>query len=371
MALDGAIGGSGTIGGSPPRSAEGDSSLAPRLRGVINCAPRALFISRDSIDSIDCIVIPIKSIRQAAEALKGEIVRTPLIPLPGYDSERTGRIYLKLEMLQPIGSFKIRGALNALRATPPEDLSEGIWTASAGNMAQGAAHVARSLGIPCTVLTPDTAPEAKRLAIERLQAKVLKVPFDRWWQAMEDRFFPGMPGRLLHPFDDDSVMAGNGTIALEVLEDLPLVDTVFIPWGGGGLACGIASAFRSLSPSTRLYAAEVSTAAPLAASLAAGSAQKITRVPSFVDGIGGTAVFPRMFGMARSLLDGSLTATPGEIEEAIRLLVERTRIVAEGAGACPVAVALSRPAPGNTVCIVSGGNIDAAVLARILRREPD
>ena len=275
-------------------------------------------------------------------------------------------IYLKLENLQPIGSFKIRGAANAIARLPKEQLERGVVTASAGNMAQGVAWCARRLGIPCTVIAPSTAPETKINAIERLGGRVVKVSFDEWWRAFEQRSYAGVEGTFIHAFDDPDVMAGNGTIALEILEDLPDVDAVIIPWGGGGLTCGIASALRSLRPACQIFTAEVSTAAPFAASMAAGVPTTIDYQPSWVDGIGARAVFPQMFERARTLIDGSLVADLGAVASALRLMAQYNHIIAEGAGACPVACALSARLPGKLVCIVSGGNIDPSKLAQLL-----
>jgi threonine dehydratase len=275
-------------------------------------------------------------------------------------------IYLKLENLQPIGSFKIRGAANAMAHLPQEQLEHGVVTASAGNMAQGVALCARRLGIPCTVIAPETAPETKVSAIERLGGRVVKVSFDEWWRAFEQRSFPGVEGTFIHSFDDPDVMAGNGTIALEILEDLPDVDAVIVPWGGGGLTCGIASAMRQLRPACKIFTAEVSTAAPLAASMAAGVPTTIDYQPSWVDGIGARAVFPQMFERARTLIDGCLVADLDAVASAVRLLAQHNHIIAEGAGACPVACALSGGTPGKLVCIISGGNINPSQLAQIL-----
>ncbi|HUG14692.1 MAG TPA: threonine/serine dehydratase [Thermomicrobiales bacterium] len=303
----------------------------------------------------------------AARPIVAEVaLRTPLVRLQ-VDTDGV-EIYLKLENLQPIGSFKLRGAHNAMRALSSESLARGVLTASAGNMAQGVAYGARCLGVPCSVIAPDNAPETKVRAIERLGGVVRLVSRDRWWQTFQERTFPGLEdAAFLHAFDDDRVMAGNGTIGIEILEDLPDVDAVVVPFGGGGLASGVATAIRALKPGTRVYAAEVSTAAPLGASLRAGSIQTIEYTPSFVDGIGAATVFPRMWELASTLLDGALSATVAEVEGAVRLLAERQRVVAEGAGACPVAVALSgRAGTGRIACVVSGGNIDLTVLNRIL-----
>ncbi len=295
-------------------------------------------------------------IEEARRTIARTAIRTPLVRL---GAEGPAEIYLKLENLQPIGSFKIRGASNAMGHMSPDALARGVLTASAGNMAQGVAWCARELGIPCTVIAPETAPETKIKAIERLGGRVIKVPFEAWWKAFEDRAYPGVEGAFIHAFDDPNVMAGNGTIALEILEDLPDVDAVLIPWGGGGLTCGIATAMRARRPACKIFAAEVATSAPLAASLAAGSPLVIQHQATFVDGIGSKSVFPQMFERARTLIDGSLVAPLEEVATAVRLLAERNRVIAEGAGACPVACALAGKAgTGKVVCIVSGGNID-------------
>jgi threonine dehydratase len=310
-------------------------------------------------------VIPLAEIEAARVRLAGSIVRTPLVrlELEGAPAE----IYLKLENLQPIGAFKLRGAGNALLLASPDELEHGVWTASAGNMAQGLAWWARRLGVHCTVVLPDTAPETKIAAIRRLGADMIPVTFEEWHEIFRTRTFEGLDGLHVHAFSDDAVMAGNGTIALEILEDLPDVDVIVAPYGGGGLSCGIASAIRALAPSCKIFAAEVATAAPLAPSLEAGRPVKVDYTPSFVDGIGSPEVFPEMFELARELLDGALVAELAEVEDAVRLLAERARVVAEGAGATPVALARNGAAgSGKVVCVVSGGNIDASKLAEIL-----
>ena len=304
-------------------------------------------------------------IHDARRMIADSAIRTPLVRLNVRDAP--AEIYLKLENLQPIGSFKIRGAANAMGHLSPEKLSRGVLTASAGNMAQGVAWRARELGIPCTVVAPETVPETKIKAIERLGGRVIKVPFAEWWRAFEERSFPGVEATFIHAFDDLNVMAGNGTIALEIIEDLPEFDAVVVPWGGGGLTCGIAAALRALNSQCKIYAAEVATAAPLGVSLAAGSPQTVDYQPSFVDGIGARVVFPQMLERAQQLIDGSLVAELDEVKSALRLMAERNRVIAEGAGACPVACALAGKAgTGKVVCIVSGGNIDFAKLCEIL-----
>ena len=299
------------------------------------------------------------SVTQAEEARRNIApiaFRTPLV-LCNVDGPPS--LYLKLENLQPIGSFKIRGAANVIAHTPEEQLSRGLLTASAGNMAQGVAFCAQRLGVPATVIAPDTAPVAKTRAVERMGGRVIKVPFAKWWQTFETRGYPGIDATFVHAFDDPHVMAGNATIALELLEDLPDLEAVVIPWGGGGLSCGIASVLRALAPQVRIYAAEVETAAPLAASLAAGEPRIVEYVPSFVDGIGSKTVFPNMFELGRKLLDGSLVVTLHDAVQAMKLVAERNRVIVEGASACAVAAARSgRAGTGKIVAIVSGGNID-------------
>lgn len=277
-------------------------------------------------------------------------------------------IYLKLENLQPIGSFKIRGAANAMAQADPAQLARGVYTASAGNMAQGVAWNARRLGVPCTSVVPETAPEAKLAAIRRLGADYVKAPFDEWWQVMIDHRYEPLADRLfIHPFRDPRVMAGNGTIGLEILEDLPDVDAVIVPYGGGGLSCGVASAIRALRQETKVFASEVETAAPLAASLKAGRPVEVAYTPSFVDGIGSKALVEEMWPLARSILAGSRVVSLEQAADALRLMAERNRVIAEGAAATAVAAALAGDAgSGKVACIVSGGNIEPAKLATIL-----
>jgi threonine dehydratase len=304
-------------------------------------------------------------LRAARERIRGNALRTPLLRLNA--PEFAGELWVKLECLQPIGSFKIRGATNAMKLAPRATLERGVYTASAGNMAQGVAWCARELGVTCHVVVPDHAPATKLAAIERLGATVIREPFERWWRVLEEHRYAGLDGLFIHPVSDPAVLAGNGTIALEILEDLADVDSVLVPFGGGGLSSGIAAGVRALAPRTKVFACEVETAAPLAAALAAGAPQPCAYTPSFVDGIGGRGVLAEMWPLVSSLLDGSIVVTLAGIAGAIRLLAERQRVIAEGAGAASLAAALSGRAPGRrVVCIVSGGNIDAAKLATIL-----
>jgi threonine dehydratase len=312
--------------------------------------------------------IPLQEIRSAQQRIRNIAIRTPLVRMEINDAPC--EIFLKLENLQPIGSFKLRGSGNAIEVAPREMLSDGVFTASAGNMAQGVAWNARRLGIPCTVVVPNHAPETKLKAIQRLGGAIIKVPFDEWWQVLLTRKFEGCKGLFIHPVSDPPVIAGNGTIGLEILEDLPDVDTVLIPYGGGGLSSGIASAIRALKPATKIFACEVETASPLSVSLQAEEPRTVNYTASFVDGIGGKSILAEMWPMVRELLDGSIVMPLNEVASAIRLLAERNHVVAEGAGATPVAAALSGKAgSGKIVCVVSGGNIDPAVFARILNNE--
>jgi threonine dehydratase len=315
-------------------------------------------------------------IRAARERISGKAVRTPLLRLEARPGEP--EIWLKLENLQPIGSFKIRGAASALGSVPREALSRGVYTASAGNMAQGLAWCAREAGVPCAVVVPDTAPRAKLDPVERMGARVVPVPFDRWWRVLVERTYEGLEGLFVHPVSEAAVIAGNATIGLEILEDLPGVATVLVPYGGGGLSSGIASALRASGSPARVFGCEVETAAPFAASFEAGAPRSIEFRASFVDGIQSRAVLEEMWPLVSEVLAGSCVVTLEEVAEAIRALVSRVRVVAEGAGAVPLAVAVSgRPATylggsraplpaGPIVCVVSGGNLDPGKLATVL-----
>jgi len=279
-------------------------------------------------------------------------------------------VWLKLECLQPIGSFKLRGATSAIRQASAEEWRAGVWTTSAGNMAQGVCWVARELGVPATVVAPDHAPRAKLDAVERLGGEVIAVPFDTWWESMETGSYPGLDGLFVHPVLDDRVMAGNGVIGLELAEQLDSIDAVLVAWGGGGLTTGIASALAATSPATRVVACEPETGAPLTASLAAGAPVEVDYRPSFVDGAGSKAVLPAMWERARPLLAAAVAVPLEEAAAAVRLLATRAHVVAEGAGALPVAAALAgHGGTGRVVCIVSGGNIDADRLAAIVAGE--
>ena len=283
------------------------------------------------------------------------------------DVDSPCEIWLKLECLQPIGSFKLRGATNAIRRADPAEWRAGVWTTSAGNMAQGVCWVARELGVPATVVAPDHAPRAKLDAVERLGGRVVTVPFDTWWETMEEGTYPGLEGLFVHPVLDERVMAGNGVIGLELAEELDGIDVVLVPWGGGGLTTGIASALAAVSPETRVIACEPDTGAPLTASLAAGEAVAVDYVPSFVDGAGSKALLPAMWQRARTLVAGAVAVSPADVAGAVRLLATRAHVVAEGAGALALAAALTgHGGDGRVVCVVSGGNIDADRLATIL-----
>jgi threonine dehydratase len=304
-------------------------------------------------------MIPLDEIRRARERIGDDVMRTPLVPIG-----EAGRIWLKLECLQPIGCFKLRGALSAVRAASRAEIEAGVVTASAGNMGQGVAWAAREVGVPARVVVPAGAPRAKLDRIEALGAEVVPVTHEEWWQAMVDRGRAGVEGLFVHPVADEAVMAGNGTIGLELAEDAPQFDSVVIPWGGGGLTTGIASAVKALRPEVRVVTAEPETGAPLAAAFAADEPREIDFQASWVDGAGGRALLPGMWEHARELVDEAVALPLAEVEEALRLLASRAHVVAEGAGALALAAALRRD--DRCVCIVSGGNIDLAVLARLL-----
>jgi threonine dehydratase len=310
-------------------------------------------------------VIALEEIRAARDRVADLAVRTPLVRL--HLDDAPAEIHLKLEMLQPINSFKIRGAGNAIRSAPAELRAQGLLTASAGNMAQGVAWVARELGLTATIAVPEHAPDAKVRAIERLGGRVLKVPYDDWWQAIVTSQIPGEEGLFVHPVADEAVMAGNGTIGLEIMEDLPDVDTVVIPVGGGGLTVGIASAVKALKPGVRIVTAEPATGAALCAALAAGEPADVDYQPSFVDGSGSRRVLDPMWPRLREVVDEAVSVPIADAEAAVRTLAERVRVIAEGAGALSTAAALAgRAGSGKVACVVSGGNINLATLAGII-----
>jgi len=313
-------------------------------------------------------VIPLDEIRRAREVLDGVALRTPLVRL---DAETDAEIWLKLELLQPVRSFKIRGAASAVLQATDAELAGGVLTASAGNMAQGVAYAARLRGVPATIVVPEHAPQTKIDAIERYGGRVIKVPYDEWWDVLVTGAYEGADGLFVHPVDDDRVMAGNGTIGLELLEQSSDFDTVVVPYGGGGLLTGIASAVKAERPGVRVVAAEPATGAPVAATLAVGTPTAVDYRPSFVDGSGSRELIPRVWEQASQLLDGAFALPLDEVAAAVRLIAERARVIAEGAGALAVAAALSDRLDGarKVVCIVSGGNIDFAVLSRILLGE--
>ena len=319
--------------------------------------------------------ISLDTVRDAAETVYRAAIRTPLVrlDLPGSRTDGT-EIFLKLETLQPIGSFKIRGAQNAIARLSRADVADGVWTVSAGNAAQGVALAARLAGIPCSVMVMDTAPETKLRAIERLGASIVKASYDECWQTVELHGSPRMRGRFVHPFDDDHFISGNGTIGLEILEDLPDADAIVAPLGGGGLLSGIGVAIKAVRPATRVYAAEPETAAPLSVSLRAGQACRFENwQPSFVDGAGGKSVLTSMWPLLRASVDDSLVVTLDQAARAMRSVADRVHVIAEGAAACAVAAALSdtMAARGHRkiVAVVSGGNIDLSRFGELTRSQ--
>jgi threonine dehydratase len=311
------------------------------------------------------ISVSLQDIYDARQRIAGKVNRTPLIRF--YPDNFWGEIYLKLENLQPIGSFKMRGACNAMSMANKSFLEEGVYTASAGNMAQGVAWNAKMMNIPCTVIVPDHAPQTKLDAITRLGAKFIKIPFNDWWQVIVTRKFEGMKGLFIHPVADPNVIAGNGTVGLEILDDLPDVDAVIVPYGGGGLISGIATAIKTIKPQVKIFASEVETAAPLAPSLAAGQPVKVEYTASFVDGMGSSGLLAEMWPLVSRLVNSSIVLSLKQIADAIKFLIERSRVIAEGAGGSSVAAALTGKAGnGKIVCVISGGNIDAEKLIKIL-----
>ncbi len=307
-----------------------------------------------------------EEVGQARRRLGSTVLRTPLIPLDGSDDRH--RIYLKLENLQPTGSFKVRGAGNSMLAALERGRVAGVYTTSAGNMAQALAWHSQRLGIPCTTIVPTTAPETKLAGIRRFGAEVVQLPWDQVWQITQNGLYPPFGDRLyIPPFNHPDMIAGNGTIGLEIAEDLPDVDRVYVAIGGGGLIAGIASALRASHPRTRVIAVEPETAAAFAASLKAGRASEVTRTPSFVDGSGASSVFPDMWVRLQGLVNESRVVSLSDTAASIRYLFERHHIVAEGAAGTAVAAARAEPrAESATVAVVSGGNLDPAKLMTIL-----
>jgi threonine dehydratase len=310
--------------------------------------------------------VTLDEIRAARERIKNTIVRTPLVKLR-HDAAGP-EIWLKLENLQPINAFKLRGGANAVALLSPEERQRGVWTISAGNAGQGVAFAARAAGVPATVVTIETAPETKVERMRNLGARIVKAPFDACWRAMDEREFPGVEGTFIHPFDDHNFIAGNATLGLEILEDLPNVKTVIAAIGGGGLISGIGSAIRQLAPRVKIFGAEPETAAPGALSFEKNSPQEFTAwQASFVDGAGGKSIFPRMWERMQGIVDGSIVVTLDEVRRAMRLVAEKVRVIAEGAGALAVAAALSGKAgDGPIVAVISGGNIDLKKFAELV-----
>ena len=311
--------------------------------------------------------ISLEAIEAARARIADTVVRTPLLELQG----TTGpKIFLKMENLQPINSFKLRGAANAVAMLDAKKRALGVWTISAGNAGQGVAYAARAAGIPCTVVAIETAPETKIARMRALGATIVKASFDACWEGLERRAFPGIEGTFVHPFDDDHFIAGNATAGLEIVEDLPDVATIVTALGGGGLITGIASAVRAKKPNVRIFVAEPETAAPYARSLELGAPSAFPAWQStFIDGAGGKSVFPRMWDRMRGLVDGSVVVSLDETRNAMRVLAERSRVIAEGAGALPVAAALSTKLDGAIVAVISGGNIDLATFCEAIGKD--
>ena len=312
--------------------------------------------------------VPIEEIRSARHRISDSTIRTPLLRF-NYDGLRAQNteIYLKLENLQPSGAFKLRGAVNAIKLADPVKLDKGVWTASSGNMALAVATAASNFGLDCTAVVADITPKAKLEAIEKLGSKIIKVPWLKILEIARVHSLSGMQGLFIHPFSNPDVMAGNATVGLEIVEDLPDVNVVLVPYGGGGFAASVASAVKYIKPNTRVYAAEVEFGAAFSASLAAGKPVEIEHPPSFVSGIGSPHVFEDVWPLVKNILDGSIVSSMEETAKAGKLIAERARVVAEGAGAASVAGALfDETLQGKVVAVVSGGNIDSDKFANIL-----
>jgi len=310
--------------------------------------------------------IALAEIQDARRRIAQTIVRTPLVRLelgPGYPDIR-----LKLENLQPINAYKLRGAANAVAMLPESERKRGVWTISAGNAGQGIAYAARRIGAPCTVVAIETAPASKLERMKALGARLVPVPYEVAWQALEERSFAGVEGTFVHPFDEHNFIAGHGTMGLEILEDAPDTVAVIAAIGGGGLITGVGSAIKALKPEIKIWGAEPETAAPAARSFAMGAPQVFPDwKPSFVDGAGGQSVFPRMWERMKPLVDGCIVVSLEQTRQAMRLMAEKTRVISEGAGALPLAAALTGKAgQGPIVAIVSGGNIDLKKFCEIL-----
>lgn len=311
---------------------------------------------RSTIEPVRPVKLP--EIRAARERIATTIVRTPLVRLElGPDHPQ---IWLKLETLQPINAYKLRGAANAIAMLPPSERDRGVWTISAGNAGQGVAYAARQAKVPCSVVVIETAPESKIARMRALGAKLYPASFDAAWQALEDRAFPGVQGTFVHPFDDQNFITGHATMGLEILEDLPQTTAVIASIGGGGLIAGIASAIKALRPDVKVWGVEPETAAPAALSFAKGSPQTFTEWKySFVDGAGGKSIFPRMWDRMKGVVDDYIVVSLDETKKAMRLIAEKTRVISEGAGALALAAALTgKVGKGPIVAIVSGGNVD-------------
>ena len=310
----------------------------------------------------------LSQIEEARERILKTVLRTPLIRL-NFDAQP--EIYLKLECLQPTGSFKVRGTCNAVSLLTPAERARGVYTCSAGNMAQALAWYAKREGIRCAVIVPDNAPQTKLDAIRRYGAEIIQMSWDEVWQVGIKRHYPPLAHRtFIHPFADPRMIAGNGTIGLEILEDLPDVNSVIVPFGGGGLFAGIASAVKAKKHSVHMFASEARTAAPLSESLVAGRPIEIKRISSFVDGIGGSNVAEDIWTLVKPLINSSIVVELADIASAIRLLLERHRVVAEGAGASSLAAGLTGKAgSGKIACVISGGNIDVSKLTTIIEGE--
>lgn len=307
----------------------------------------------------------LQQIQQASERIRPYVLSLPLVPLNADHAPQS--TFLQLENLQLVGSYKLRGAANAILQTDPAVLARGVATVSAGNLGQGIAWMAKKLGFPCLTLVPDHAPAAKISALKRYGAEVKTVNLNTWWSIMVSGILPDFDGLFIHGVFNPQVMAGHGTIGLEIVQQNPAIESVIIPFGGGAMTCGIAAAVKAFNPDIREFTCEVDTAAPLHAALQHGEPTEIDYQPSFVDGIGSRKVFPEMWPMLQQVVTDSLLVTLDQVRDAIRLLVNRHHVIAEGAGAAALAAALNASTElGSTACVISGGHIDLQILSNIL-----
>ena len=311
-------------------------------------------------------------IKEAAETIKGSVKRTQIIECPTMEKLTGNKVFFKLENLQKTGSFKVRGALNKIMHLTDEEKARGVIASSAGNHAQGVALGATNLGIKSTIVMPGTAPLSKVMATRGYGAEVVQVGTvydDAYKKACEIQAETG--ATFLHPFDDPYVIAGQGTIGMEIIEDLEDVDMVIVPIGGGGIASGIAKAVKSLKPSVKMVGVEAENAASMLEAVKQGCPCTIKTTPTIADGIAVARAGQLTCEMIRDYVDEIVTVSEDDIARAILFLMEKGKVVAEGAGATPVAALLAgkiKEQGQNICCVISGGNSDINMIERIINK---